>query len=224
MAEFPALPLWTDAYLADTLDLSTEDHGLYLIMLMLAWRRRDCALPDDMDWLKRSLKGCCAGLHGHSFNSRVPRILQKFWILIDGKWVQKRLQKEFKYLSNISQNNSKAAATRWKNKGLADATAYPTAYAPTPTPTIRKRNFNLDEAEKARNGTAGKQTTQPGVANGEFLAQADSPEYAAWVSYAKSSGQKCFYKYLTVEKAPTAPFTFQSQWPPGFQPNGKAAP
>lgn len=40
MAEFPALPLWTDAYLADTAHLSYEEHGLYFHILMTMWRRR----------------------------------------------------------------------------------------------------------------------------------------------------------------------------------------
>lgn len=30
MAEFPALPLWTDAYIGDTAHLTNEEHGVYL--------------------------------------------------------------------------------------------------------------------------------------------------------------------------------------------------
>ena len=53
MAEFPALPLWTDAYLADTTHLSTIEHGAYLLLLMTAWRTKECCLPDDDKLLSR---------------------------------------------------------------------------------------------------------------------------------------------------------------------------
>ena len=47
MADFPYLPLWTDAYLADTQHLTNEEHGVYLRLLMVAWRSPDCSLPND---------------------------------------------------------------------------------------------------------------------------------------------------------------------------------
>ena len=53
MAEFPHLPLFTDAYLADTRHLTTEEHGAYLLLMMEAWRRPECSLPDDDRLLAR---------------------------------------------------------------------------------------------------------------------------------------------------------------------------
>jgi hypothetical protein len=43
MAEFPALPLWTDAYLGDTRHLSQSEHGAYLLLLITAWRTPNCS-------------------------------------------------------------------------------------------------------------------------------------------------------------------------------------
>lgn len=152
MAEFPALPLWTDAYLADTGDLSLREHGAYLLMMMLAWRRPDCALPNDMPWLKRALGGMCSDMHGNSFNAVVPALLSRFWELgIDGKWRQKRLGKEREFLLKRAEKQSERAKKRWsqsiETNGVADATANGVAYAPTPTPTptLKKETLRVSK-------------------------------------------------------------------------------
>lgn len=51
MAEFPALPIFTDAFIADTLHLNALQTGAYFMLLMVAWRTKECALPDDDDRL-----------------------------------------------------------------------------------------------------------------------------------------------------------------------------
>lgn len=118
MTEFPYLPLWTDAYMADTLDLQAEDHAIYIVMLMLAWKREDNAIPNDMKWLKKTLSSCFRdGMHGHTFNARVPKILTRFWKLHqDGKWHQKRLDKEKKFLRDRSDEQRRRANLRWQNQ------------------------------------------------------------------------------------------------------------
>ncbi len=47
MADFPALPLFTDAYLADCSHLSDAEHGRYLRLLMLVWLSPECRVPND---------------------------------------------------------------------------------------------------------------------------------------------------------------------------------
>ena len=47
MSRFPSLPLFTDAFLADTGHLTAQETGAYLLLIMMAWRLPGCRLPDD---------------------------------------------------------------------------------------------------------------------------------------------------------------------------------
>lgn len=134
MAEFPALPLWTDAYLADTRHLSTLEHGAYLLLLMEAWRRPHCDLPDDDKLLAR-----LAGLSLDDWLAIAP-VVMELWDR-DGRrktWTQKRLKKERLYVGEKSARQRDNARKRWKGSENEDATALPDGCqtdAPTPTPT-----------------------------------------------------------------------------------------
>lgn len=88
MAEFPSLPLFTDAFLADTGHLNAAETGAYLLLLMMAWRSRDCRLPDDDAKLAR-----WARVDGRTWARLKPKVME-FWTLSDGGWSQKRLLKE----------------------------------------------------------------------------------------------------------------------------------
>ena len=128
MAEFPALPLWTDAYLADTAHLSDAENGLYIRLLILIWRSPLCRIPNDDSWLERRL-GASLGI----------RPIIKEFCKCDGNWItQKRLLHEWKYVRAKSQQNSDAAKSRWrKEKDVSERNAdrHSERNAPTPTPT-----------------------------------------------------------------------------------------
>lgn len=93
MADFPYLPLWTDAYLADTKHLTTAEHGAYLLLLMTAWRTPGCSLPDDDAFLGR--------VSGDPRNwPRYKAAVMAFWRKrADGRWEQKRLLGEYESAS-----------------------------------------------------------------------------------------------------------------------------
>lgn len=101
MAEFPALPLWTDAYLGDTTHLTTIEHGAYLLLLMTAWRTRECRLPDDDKLLARYAR-CNAGQW-----KRLRPILAPFFTIENGHWRQSRLTDE---AAAVRQKKDRAAA------------------------------------------------------------------------------------------------------------------
>lgn len=151
MAEYPALPLFVDAYLADTLHLTNQEHGAYLRLLMLAWRSPDCGIPDDDAWICRSL-----GIHGNAW-AKMRESVMAFWVKKNGRFFQKRLRIERDFVEEKSKKNRGAARKRWddfvrkplNDKDSRDADALRTqskrnapTLTPTPTP-IRDTNVSL---------------------------------------------------------------------------------
>lgn len=137
MAEFPALPLWTDAYLADTRHLSLREHGAYLLLMMEAWRRPRCALPDDDALLARLT--CSTPEEWKEIKASV----MAFWTFDAraSEWTQKRLSKEHTYVRDKRRKNRDAAKSRWnktKNDNAPASAAQSERNAPTPTPTPKK--------------------------------------------------------------------------------------
>lgn len=121
MAEFPALPFWTDAYLADTRHLSTLEHGAYLLLLFEAWRRPHCNLPDDDAMLAR-----LAGLSGSDWKA-IKSTVMAFWKR-DGRsktWSQKRLSLQRDVVRVKSKSQRDKSAKRWNKTGKDDAPALP---------------------------------------------------------------------------------------------------
>jgi uncharacterized protein YdaU (DUF1376 family) len=124
MSSRPWFPLFVPDYLGDTRDLTAEQHGCYLLLLMTAWQRPDNALPNDMSWMRSVLPP----VHGHTFNRLVPPILQRFFTLgADDKWRNKRLDTERQKTDKRSANAKQNADKRWsgtrENKDLPDAKA-----------------------------------------------------------------------------------------------------
>jgi uncharacterized protein YdaU (DUF1376 family) len=104
MTEFPSLPLFTDAYLADTRHLTAQEHGAYLLLLMMAWRAPDCRLPDDDAKLAK-----WASVDARTW-SRIKPTIMEFWTPESGTWTQRRLAREREYVSKraeVARENGK---------------------------------------------------------------------------------------------------------------------
>lgn len=122
------MPLWIGAYLADTMHLSTVQHGAYLLLLMAYWRA-GAALPDDDEEL-RAIARCDA-----SEWKRVRPKVEKFFRVENGAWWHKRVEAELASADNRKQaaaeRAEKAAAARWKDKPRnpsGDARGHPQAF------------------------------------------------------------------------------------------------
>lgn len=141
MGAFPSLPLFTDAYIADTAHLTCEEHGAYLRLLMFAWRSPGCRLPDDDARLARML-----GLTIKRWGS-IKSSVMAFWSLEDGHWVQKRLSREHQFVSEKVEKKRASGRLGGRPKSLENNDQVKAngseiekrigsePKAPTPTPT-----------------------------------------------------------------------------------------
>jgi uncharacterized protein YdaU (DUF1376 family) len=151
MAEFPALPLWTDAYLGDTTHLTTIEHGAYLLLLMVAWRSGGCRLPDDDRLLARY-----ARLTAQQWKRMRP-VLSDFFVVENGHWTQRRLTDEAVAVKQMRQRQAdKGKASALKRKGRHSTGAksgsipvatelQPGGNLPLPTPTSEDKESSAAE-------------------------------------------------------------------------------
>jgi len=137
------MPLLVDKYLGDTQDLTTEQHGAYLLLLMAAWKR-DGELPNNDARLAMITR-----LSPARWKSCRPMLMEFFTLSEDGATLtQKRLSVELQRAKAHSEAKaeagSKGAAKRWHSYDTAMAQPSQShwqtgAPIPTPTPTPRKR-------------------------------------------------------------------------------------
>jgi uncharacterized protein YdaU (DUF1376 family) len=108
------MPVFIGDYLADTMHLSTEQHGAYLLLLFHLWRRG--SLHDNDGTLAQ-----ITGLTSTAWSQARP-VLADFFQIHDGLWRHGRVERErirvaAKQLSNSNQAKL-AAARRWSKPAL----------------------------------------------------------------------------------------------------------
>jgi len=109
----PWLAFYPTDYLADTRDLSAEEHGVYCVLLMESWCRGP--LPDDLDRLRRMAAGAQA--------QSVRLVLERYWTRGEAGWTNARLERERARAEEQSQKQRRKAQLRWD--AAACATALP---------------------------------------------------------------------------------------------------
>jgi uncharacterized protein YdaU (DUF1376 family) len=136
MAEFASLPVFTDAWVADTAHLKRAVRGLYWDWLVLMWRTPGCRVPADLSWSARKLN--CTSEEIPVLEELVGEFLTR-----DGQWLyQKRLRKEFGYVSKKRLKNRAAAKSRWdKEKDICERNA--PSPSPSPSPSQEERGSNI---------------------------------------------------------------------------------
>ena len=177
MSKAAALPLFGDAYMADTMHLTLEEHGAYLRLLMLAWRTPDCSLPNDDNRLARML-----GISSQRWKKLRPAVMD-FWTLENGVWTQKRLKKERIYVAEKSKKNSENAKARWEQvpenieNDECDRTSERICQtdAPPPPPIDKEpKGSSSDNAKKSSRGTRLAEGWKPSKLPKEILLLAEA--------------------------------------------------
>ncbi len=113
------MPMYWDAYLADTTHLTTEEHGAYLLLLGAMWRRNGSVPDHDADNAR------ILGLTKAKWR-KIKARLAPFLTFEDGEISQKKLQKTWKNTQEkIDKNRSNGAKggrpKSLKNNDLAKA-------------------------------------------------------------------------------------------------------
>lgn len=119
MAEFPAMPLYTDAYLGDTTHLTATEHGVYLLLLMTMWRNGGW-LPNDEKKLAKFARVTTSQWR------RMADTILDFFTVEDERISQTRLTETLGAVRRKVQSQSdRAKAKPRKNKETPTATAEP---------------------------------------------------------------------------------------------------
>lgn len=132
------MPLHIGPYLADTTNLTRDQHGAYLLLLMAYWRRGG-PLPADDGQLAAMAKASPAEWR------KLKHVISPLFTEVDGKWVQKRADVELAKAKNLTAAKAdagrKGAASKWQDHGKGDdkRMAEPSTIqwqtdAPLPTP------------------------------------------------------------------------------------------
>ena len=138
MSKAPSMPMYWDAYLADTTHLTTEEHGAYLLLLAAMWRR-DGSVPDNDKDNARIL-----GLSVAKWRKTKSR-LASFLIFENDSISQKNLRKIWKKTQEKIQKNKQngrlgGRPVSSKNKDLAKPNGFdfdnPNESIPEPEPYI----------------------------------------------------------------------------------------
>lgn len=148
MADFPAMPFWFDAYMLDCGHLSDAEHGRYLLILKELWTAPNQRIPNDDEWLARRFRRSVQDVQ-----EQIRPLIREF-CQNDGNWItQRRVSREFAYVSKSRKLQSARAKSRWaKEKGQCRGNAtHCNAPTPTPTPTD---SVSSKEEDTAPNGAA----------------------------------------------------------------------
>jgi uncharacterized protein YdaU (DUF1376 family) len=131
VAEFPALPLFTDSLIADTEHLTDEAFGAYMRLLIKMWRSPECRIPCADAQIIHMHRG-----DANKVNNLIKPLLVEFCQSDGAFYRQKRLSKEFAYVRSVRQKKRGAAKARWNKEKDPCISNAPTPH-PTP-PSVKK--------------------------------------------------------------------------------------
>jgi uncharacterized protein YdaU (DUF1376 family) len=129
VSELPYMPLWINDYLGDTLLLSAEQHGCYLLLLMHMWNAGG-SLPNDV----KKLAWICK-VSPSRWKTLIAPALDQYFAkeeLSDGDVIQnRRLSEELQKSRKNRAQKQGAARVKWlKSKQTRNVAAYASHTSP----------------------------------------------------------------------------------------------
>lgn len=143
MSKAPFMQLYVGDYLADTTDLTTEQHGAYLLLLMTMWRH-GAELPDDAKKLARIAR--VSPKRWRSIWAEIGHFFQ----VADGKVTSPRLTKEYQKAVSISQKRIASGAKGGAAKALKSKEAALANATDLPKHSQKSEVIKIDDDDKAR--------------------------------------------------------------------------
>lgn len=191
------MPMYWDAYLADTTHLTTEEHGAYMLLLAAMWRRNGSIPEDDSDIAR--ILGMTKGKW-----AKTKARLAGFLIFENGEISQKKLQKLWKNTQEkIEKNRANGAKggrpVSSKNNDLAKANG---SVSDNPIKTIPEPEPEPEpEVREDTNVSLSAEPTLPAVAQD---AGPSFPEFwAVWPlgKICKQAAEKAWRKLSVADRA-----------------------
>jgi uncharacterized protein YdaU (DUF1376 family) len=152
MSSAPSMPMFWDAYLADTTHLSTEEHGAYLLLLGAMWRRNGSVPDNDRDNARilgltpakwRQIKARLAPLLIFDNGQITQKNLQKIWKITQEKIAVNRMNGAKGGRPKTKENNEVE-----KPNGFVSVKPIETIPEPEPEPEVRETTANAVVAHK----------------------------------------------------------------------------
>lgn len=147
------LPIYVGDYLADTMHLTTEQHGAYFLLIMAYWRNRG-ALPESR------IQGI-VNINGNSWTIAEALLKEYFdTTTYPGKWYHKRIEEELKkaFIRKQAAENrgKKGSDVRWKDKTADSSTNSSTivegivgdSSSPSPSPSLKETYIGKDTVKE----------------------------------------------------------------------------
>jgi uncharacterized protein YdaU (DUF1376 family) len=99
------MPLFCGDYLKDTTDLTLEEHGAFMMILMITWATGGKPLPDDDARMAKRLS-----IPRDRWVKKLKPVLSQFFDLSGGTWRNERLEREWAYVQEVIAKRREAGA------------------------------------------------------------------------------------------------------------------